>query len=206
VYYHRAMSAGDQRSPFLQAFEVLLTAAEPSRQEQVLRHAITLLLSDNPAPRIFNGPVPTIQPQRWAEVRPRLREYIGREPARRQEVASRLGVSVNTLSRVLGLRSDGPSVQVIANAEAWLEARSVNETKPNGHAPPRQVQPSPAKPDGGDRPLTSIEIDKLQAAAARLSDAGLCDRLKLSRDDLDAALMGRVLPAAIAGKLAGFLR
>lgn len=102
---------------------------------RVLRTAMSLLIGDNaPPPRVYAGSIPTRQPDRWAALRPQLRELAYRERAGRIKVGQAIGVAPTTLTltRLLGANSAGPGIAVAERAEAWLASRDAPAPTVNG--------------------------------------------------------------------------
>ena len=192
-------------SPLHQAFDILLAAASPERQREILRAAITALIAEEltpspgeagipvsppaaePAPRTahhnirhrYAGRFKPVDPARWAELRPQLQARL-RTPDDLRATAPALGIGATSLRRVLqGQRR--PGAGVVAKAAEWLA---------------RQAQP----PD-----RLSIEQRERLAFLAEHEPAEIRREAHVTRTELEQAIAGEVVGAEIVARLRDYL-
>jgi hypothetical protein len=183
-----------------------------------LRQAIGLLLDDGlsihgeyPIPIARLGPVSTKAPERWDRLRPQLRAIVERDrKGGRLAIAAGLGISPQTVARIIGLGSVGPGVSVVERAEAWLERISGSAEAAALSSPPAKAATRDTPPASGNGVhhsagrLDQAERERL-AALAQFDERELRQNLGFSPVLLDQVIAGAELPIEAIDRCRSFL-
>lgn len=162
-----------------------------------------------PGARVYSGPVASRDPDRWAELRPRLRELIDRQRDGKLEVAAALAIQPSTLGRVLGGSSEGPGRQVIERAEAFLASREAKASDDARVSGPGGNGAAPPKPSGNGAPPAAgplnIEQRERLAAYLALESGDVLRQAGVSREAAERAVAGGAgLDPKVVARLVGF--